>query len=264
MNMSFYRIKAILLQEYYITRNSLEIIIDLFFFSVMSVVVFGFVSRFLSESVNSAAAYYLFMGILLWEIIRISQYSMSVGALWNIWSRNLSNMFITPLSLKEFLLSQMISATLKTLLMFILVSFISAIIFNFNMLSIGFVNLLLSFVNLLIFSWTIGIVILGLIFRYGTRIQALAWGAIFLFQPLTAAFFPVKILPGFLQTIAYTLPPTYVFEAARNALTNSSVDWNLALTAFLLNIFYFSVSIWFFNFMFKKSKDTGQFARMEG
>lgn len=262
--MSFYRIKAILLQEYYITKNSLEIIIDLFFFSVMSIIVFGYVSEFLSGSVNFVTAYYLFLGIMLWEIIRISQYSMSVGALWNIWSRNLSNMFITPLSLSEFIVSQMISATARTLLMFILVSFMATAIFNFNILSIGIVNLLLGFLNLLIFAWTIGIVILGLIFRYGTRIQALAWGLIFLFQPLTAAFFPVKILPEFLQSVAYTIPATYVFEAARIGLTDPTINWNFAGIAFLQNIIYFSLSLWFFNIMFRKSKDTGQFARMEG
>lgn len=262
--MSITRIKAVLLQEFYITRNSLEIIIDLFFFSIMTTTVFGFVSLFLSGSVNSTSAHYLLLGILLWEIIRISQYSISVGALWNIWSRNLSNMFITPLSLKEFMVAYMLSATVKASITFIFISLITTALFDFNIFSIGIINLLLIFINLTIFSWTTGIIILGLIFRFGTRIQALAWGLIFLFQPLTAAFFPVKILPDFLQVVAYTLPPTYVFEAARNALENPLVNWNFAGIAFLQNIIYFFMSIWFFNIMFNKSKDSGQFSRMEG
>ncbi len=245
--MSTTRIKAVLLQEFYITRNSLEIIIDLFFFSIMTMTVFGFVSLFLSGSVNSTSAHYLLLGILLWEIIRISQYSISVGALWNIWSRNLSNMFITPLSIKEFMIAYMISATIKASLTFIFISLIASVIFDFNIFSIGIANLLLSFINLTIFSWTTGIIILGLIFRFGVRIQALAWGLIFLFQPLTAAFFPVKILPDLLKIIAYTLPPTYVFEAARNALADPSVNWNFAGIALLQNIIYFIISLWFFN-----------------
>lgn len=261
--MSVTRIKAVLLQEFFITRKSLEIIVDLFFFSIMAVVVFGFVSLFLSGSVNSTSAHYLLLGILLWEIIRITQYSMSVGSLWNVWSRNLSNMFIAPLSLKEYVFAHMLSGVAKALPTFILISIIAVVIFDFNIFSIGIVNLILGFINLTIFSWTIGLIILGLIFRFGTRIQALAWGLIFLFQPLTAAFFPVKILPDFLRLIAYSLPPTYVFEAARNALTNPSVNWNYAGIAFLQNIIYFLLSIWFFTTMVKKSKDTGQFASME-
>ena len=47
--MSLKRVKAILLEEFYITRASMEVIVDLFFLSLMSVVVFGFFSLFLSS-----------------------------------------------------------------------------------------------------------------------------------------------------------------------------------------------------------------------
>jgi ABC-2 type transport system permease protein len=99
---------------------------------------------------------------------------------------------------------------------------------------------------------------------FGTRIQALAWGLIFLFQPVSAAFFPVEILPPFLKVVAYALPITYVFEAARKALEDSSVDWQLFLISFVLNVIYFLGSLWIFKKMFERSKETGQFARNEG
>ncbi len=262
--MRLHRIKAILLQEYFITRRSLEVIMDLFFFSIISVIVFGFISAFLAGSASAATAQSLLLGMILWEIIRITQYSMSVGALWNIWSRNLSNMFIAPLSLAEYMLAHMLSGTAKALLAFAGMWLIASYIFGFNILSLGPVNLTLFFANLTLFSWSTGIIILGVIFRYGTRIQALAWGLIFLFQPLTAAFFPVSVLPPALQTIAYLFPPTYVFEAARAALINPSVDWGMAGLALAENIVYFALSLQLFSFMFRKSKQTGQFARNEG
>src|SRR4030042_6180510 len=100
--MSISRIKAILLQELYITKRSLEVILDLFFFSVMTIVVFGFVSIFLTHQLTGAPAHYLILGLILWEIIRVNQYSISVGAMWNVWSRNLTNMFISPLSVGDY------------------------------------------------------------------------------------------------------------------------------------------------------------------
>lgn len=262
--MSTDRIKAILLSEFFITKRSLEVIMDLFFFSLMATIVFGFVSVFLASSIDSTAAHYLFLGIILMEVIRVTQYSISVSALWEVWSRNLSNVFITPLSLKEYLFALFLSGAAKSLLTFTAISLISTLIFKFNIFSAGFHNLALYFVNLTIFSWSIGLFILGFIFRFGTRIQALAWGLIFLVQPLTAAFFPVNILPSPLQVIAYSLPPTYIFEAARGNLENPSVNWNLIGMAAALNIFYFALALWFFNIMFKKSKQTGQFAKLEG
>src|SRR5690242_21798029 len=110
------RIKAVLLQELYITRGSLEILVDLFYTSLITVVVFGLVSGFLTgvtEGPNTGS--YLILGMLLWDVIRVNQYSVTVGSLWNIWSHNLSNMFVAPLSLAEYIAAHMLSGLLKTL-----------------------------------------------------------------------------------------------------------------------------------------------------
>lgn len=260
--MSVSRIKAILLQEYYVTKRSLEVIMDLFFFSFVFVAAFGFVSVFLAEKVSSSAAQFLILGIILWEIIRVTQYSTSVGTLWNVWSHNLSNMFVAPLSLKDYMFAHILSGITKSLIVFVGVSLLANGMFGFNILDIGIENIILYFINLTIFAWSVGIILLGTIFRFGTRLQALAWGFVFIFQPLTAAYFPVEVLPPFLQTIAYTLPPTYVFAAARQSLTDPTINWQFFSTAFALNIVYLLFAIWFFNMMFKKSKDSGQFARL--
>lgn len=262
--MNLRRIYAILLQELYITKRSLEVIIDLFFFSTITIVGFGLTSVFLTGEINGAPAFYLILGLLLWEIIRIDQYSISVGALWNIWSRNLSNMFVSPLTMTEYIGALMFSAVIKSSAIFLLLSALTAALFGFNIFSLGLLNLFLFFINLTLFSWTIGLLLLGVIFLYGTRIQALAWGLIFLFQPLVATFFPVRILPPFIQPVAYLLPPTYVFEAARGALVSSKIDWNYFLISLILNIVYFVLGLYFFKFMYKRSKQTGQFARNEG
>lgn len=262
--MNLRRIYAVLLQELYITKHSLEVMIDLFFFSTITIIGFGLTSVFLTGKIDGASAYYLILGLLLWEIVRVDQYSISVGALWNIWSRNLSNMFVSPLSMTEYIGSLMFSAVIKSSLVFILLSILTAILFKFNIFDLGVVNLLLFFINLTLFSWTIGLLLLGLIFLYGTRIQALAWGLIFLFQPLSATFFPVTVLPKFIQPLAYALPPTYVFEAARAAIENRAVNWTYFGISLTENIIYLLLAVFFFKLMYQKSKATGQFARNEG
>jgi len=261
--MSFRRIWGTIIQEYYITKHSLEIIIDLFFFSAMSIIVFGIFATFIGKQ-NLLAGHYLLLGLILWEIIRISQYSMSVGALWNVWSRNLTNMFVSPLSTAEYLAAGMISGALKSLIDFFLISTICIFLFNFNIYSIGILNLLIYYVNLIIFSWSFSLIVLGLIFRFGTRVQALSWGLIFLLQPLTATLFPVKILPLQLQYLALIFPPTYIFEAARANLANSSIQWGYVLIASGMNITYFVISAFVFKELYKRSRKSGQFVKNEG
>lgn len=128
----------------------------------------------------------------------------------------------------------------------------------------GVINLALFFANLTVFAWAVGLVLLGLVFLIGTRIQALAWGAVFLFQPLTAAFFPLGMLPPAARAVAYGIPPTWVFEAARRALADSSVDWTAAAIAFGENILYLGAGVWAFYAMWARSRETGQFARNDG
>jgi ABC-2 type transport system permease protein len=261
--MSFERIRAVLLQELYITIRSVEVMVDLPLWSLITVVVFGFVTRFLSAVMNPLVAQYLYLGTLMWEIIRVAQYSMSLGALWNVWSHNFGNMFITPLSMPEYVVAQMISGAAKALVLFSLVAVIAAWVFGLNLFDMGLGNLALMVLNLLCFAYSLGLIILGIILRLGTRIQALAWGLVLIFQPLTAAYYPLGVMPPALQAVARLFPPTYVFEAARASLAAPAVRWEDAGIAAAQNVVYFALAVWFFNYMFRRSRETGQFARNE-
>jgi ABC-2 type transport system permease protein len=252
-----------LLQEVFITTRSVEVIVDLPLWSLITVVVFGFVTRFLATVMNPTIAQYLYLGTLMWEIMRVTQYSMSLSVLWNVWSHNLSNMFIAPLTMLEYVVAQMVSGAVKALVLFALVSLIAAFVFDFNLLSMGFGTLALAFLNLLWFAYSIGLFILGIILRLGTRIQALAWGLVLIFQPLTAAYYPLSVMPPTLQTVARAFPPTYVFEAARASLSAPEVRWDWTLTAAFENLLYFILAVWFFQYMYRRSRETGQFARNE-
>src|SRR5437763_3344780 len=117
----------------------------------------------------------------------------------------------------------MVSAAVKAVLMFGVITLIAAVVFAFNLFDMGFGNIALAFLTLLWFAYSIGLFILGIIFRLGTRIQALAWGLVLIFQPLTAAFYPLSVMPPVMQAIALLFPPTYAFEAARTALSTPEV-----------------------------------------
>ncbi len=261
--MKLHRIEAIFIQEYFVMRHALEVIMDIAIYPLMSVVVFGFLSLYLIGKGNSEIGQSVIMGMLLWQIIFIAQYSIPVAALWNIWSRNLSNLFITPLNVTEYVIAQTISSTVKSFIIVGLSSLICYWIFHFNILSLGLTSLIIIFINFTMFAFALGLMILGLICRYSTRIQSLAWGLLPILQPLMAAIYPVKVLPYPLQILSYFFPPTFTFEAARSGLASHTIDWQLYGISFAMNIIYTLIAIFIFRYMFDKSRDTGQFARNE-
>ena len=262
--MKFDHIKGLLIQEFFITIRSYEVLLDIFVMPSMMIIVFGFLAMYVSGSTGLTVGHGLLTGMFFWQIIFVVQYSVSVSTLWNVWSRNLSNMFVAPISLVEYIVAQIISAVFKALCILIPTSLASILIFNFNIYSLGILNLALSFLSLTIFALSLGLIILGLIFRFGTRIQAFAWGLLPIFQPFTAAFYPVSILPSPMQWISYLLPPTYIFEAMRANVGASALQWQLISISFVGDMLYFCFALWFFNKMFNKSKEVGQLARLEG
>ena len=119
------------------------------------------------------------------------------------------------------------------------VSILAILFFDFNLWSLGFA-LAAFFVNLILTSWSIGIFVSGLLLRNGMGAESLAWTIMFLFLPLTCVYYPVAVLPYWLQYIAWALPPTYVFEGMRALLINHMFRADLMLEAFAFNVLLFA------------------------
>ena len=260
--MNLHRIKTIVLHSWHHLNHSKETWVDLYWYSVINIMVFGFISVYFSRQTQGVNFTPLLAGMILWEVIVIGQYSLGVGALWEIWSKSLSSMFITPLTLEEFVTGQMIGGLIKSLMVFVLVSALSWWFYQFSILILGWM-LVIYYLQLLVFSFSTGMFIIGLIFRIGTDIQSLSWGLVYILQPVAGIFYPVSVLPGPVQTFAYMFPVTYVFESVHAQLVGQNVQPGAMMTATILNILYFIGSYIFMRISFAVSKKSGTFARME-
>ncbi len=117
--------------------------------------------------------------------------------------------------------------------------------------------------NLALFALTMGIVITGLIFRYTTKFQAMAWSFAGILMPLSCVFYPLSSLPSFLRPMASVLPTTHSFEGMREAIARGDFStlhfkWGLEL-----NMIYFIFAIVFFRLMFESARSRGLLVKME-
>src|SRR5262249_26937160 len=140
-------------------------------------------------------------------------------------------------------------------------SVLAAACYSFNILSMG-VILLPLLANLLVMGWSIGLMTTALILRFGHQAEALAWAIPFLIQPLCAVFYPVSVLPAWLQPLAWTMPATHIFEAMRQVLAGQALDANYLIYATALNVLYMIIAGWFFNFMFDQARKHGLLAKL--
>jgi ABC-2 type transport system permease protein len=76
-------------------------------------------------------------------------------------------------------------------------------------------------------------------------------------MPLTCVYYPVSVLPPWLQVIAWALPPTYVFEGMRALLMEHMIRVDLMLEAFVLNVLYFAAGVFAFLQLLKSARRVG-------
>jgi ABC-2 type transport system permease protein len=79
----------------------------------------------------------------------------------------------------------------------------------------------------------------------------------FVLMPLTCVYYPVSVLPDWLQVVAWMLPPTYVFEGMRALLMEQQLRADLMVQAFALNAFYFAAAVVAFLQLLKSARRAG-------
>lgn len=261
--MSIQRIKISILHSWYHFRHSMETWVDVFWNSALQMFVFSFIAVAFSGTSNELYGAYIVVGMILWNIVWSAEYAVTIGVLWEIWSHSLSTLFISPLTLEEFLVGQAVSSFFKAVTSVLVTATIGAAVFHFSLLTLSW-PLVIYFIELFVFGIAAGMIVLSLILRWGTDVQSLAWSLVFLVQPFGAVFYPVEVLPLQIRWIAFGVPTTYIFETIRRQLVDGSINTHYLLIGTVLNIIYLILSYLLLRSTFAASKKSGALARMEG
>ncbi len=241
---SFRRIGAMILRYWYLLRSSWPRLLELIYWPMVQMLTWGFLQLYVSQNAGFfARAGGTFIGaVLLWDILFRGQLGFSVSFLEEMWARNMGNLMMSPLRPGEFVAALMIMSIVRLLIGMVPVTLLAMGFFGFNLYALGFA-LGAFFANLILTSWAVGILVSGLILRNGMGAEGMAWTIMFLLLPLACVYYPVATLPGFLQVVAWLLPPTYVFEGMRALLIDHVFRGDLMLQALGLNVVYFALAV---------------------
>ncbi len=241
------RVGAMMLRHFYLMRSSWPRLLELIYWPLVQMLMWGFLQTYLNQHSGfiAAAGGTLIGAILLWDVLIRGQLGLSVSFLEEMWSRNMANLLISPLGPGEFVAALMAMSLIRLVVSIVPVTLLAIWFFGFNLWGLGF-GLAAFFANLLLSGWAVGIVVSGLILRNGLGAEGLAWTLMFLILPLCAVFYPVTVLPAFLQPVAWALPPTYVFEGMRAILIDHTFRVDLMVEALVINAGFITVAIFVF------------------
>jgi len=231
------RVAAMVLRYWYLLRSSWARLVELMYWPAVQMLMWGFLQLYIGQNASFfARASGIFIGaVMLWDILFRGQLGFSISFLEEMYARNLGNLMMSPLRATEFISALMIMSIVRLAIGLIPVSLLAIAFFGFNLYGLGFA-LAAFFANLILTSWSVGIFVSGLVLRNGLGAETFAWSIMFLLLPLACVYYPVAILPSFLQYLAWTLPPTYVFEGMRALLIDHVFRADLMLQALALNV----------------------------
>lgn len=245
------RIAAVVRRQLYVTIHSPTRLIELSFWPVIDLILWGMITVFLLRSgvdLPTPVAFFL-GGLLLWDLVFRAKNGVALCFLEEIHSQNLISVLASPITSGEYLTGAVLFGLGKVAVTWTVMAGLAWALFSFGVLDLG-MGVVLYIGVMLLFGVALALVVIGCIMRLGYAADELAWALAAIVVPFSAVFYPVSALPGWAQAIATFVPPAHAFEAMRASLADSKAVWGSLPWAFALDLGYGALAFWFARKMF--------------
>ena len=261
--MRWNKIYGLSLRHVYLIKGSFPRILDLIYWPTIQIFLWGFISKFftLSSSYYNNTVGIILSAAILYDFLFRSSISYNMMFLEEIWSRNFTNLFIAPIKLSEIIAALTFTAIFRTLIGLVPASIIAIPLFGVSIFKIGF-PLIFLLLTLYIFGVALGLFVTAGLIRFGPSFENIAWASLFFLAPLGCIYYPIEILPEWLQIIAKLLPLVHIFEEMRNILIYDIINYYQILKATLISFIYFILGVIIFYWSYDGAKDRGTLINM--
>lgn len=263
--MNFLHVLGIFYRNVILIWRSVPKLFALFGFITVELFLWGFITlwvqTFGSSDAKSDFILLILSAFIFWSIFMLSQRAFSISFLEEVWSRNVINLFASPLKLKELVLGFILVGVTEALLAFFYIVPIAFLVYSLNIWDMG-LYIIPFFMNILIFGWGLGVLTIGLVVRFGPSADILAFFIPFLLLPFSAVYYPISIFPSVLQKITFILPTRHMFEGMRTAITQGVISHDSLLWASVLNLVYVVLGFLFLQWMLRLARTKGYLSRL--
>jgi ABC-2 type transport system permease protein len=250
------RLRAIARRHAYVVLRSPHRLFDLTVWPLVDAVLFGSLAVFFQQagggSVARSGAGYLIAGIVLWHVVYQAQIAVATGMLEETWSRNLLSLLVTPIREIEFVAGVALFGLVKLVIGVGVVAAVAAGLYAFDITDLG-LGLIPVVAVLLVAGWAIALLVVGLVLRFGTGAEVLAWGILFVILP--------EALPAVVRPLSGLLPTTYAFGVGRELVQGNPMPWGQLGIAALTTLVTLAAALAFSGWMLRIFRKRGYITR---
>jgi len=178
--MNWSKVYGLSLRHFYLIKSSFPRILDLIYWPSIQILLWGFISKFFTLSssyYNNTVGIILSAAILYDFLFRVS-ISYNMMFLEEIWSRNFTNLFISPIKIKEIIAALTLTAIVRTLIGTVPAVLLAIPLFGVSIFKIGF-PLIVLLLSLYLFGITLGLIVTSGLIRFGPSFENIAWASLF-------------------------------------------------------------------------------------
>jgi ABC-2 type transport system permease protein len=260
--MNFSRVGAIVMRQLYLYRGSPQRILPMFAWVAIDILLWGFITRYLNQVSHAGFNFVpaLLGAVLLWDFLTRIMQGVTMAFFEDVWSRNFLNFFATPLRTSEYLSGLVLIGVTSSLLGLAAMLALAWAAFGLSFLTFGIA--LAPFLMVLFLSGiALGIFGAGIVLRLGPASEWLIWPIPTVVSPFAGVFYPITVLPAWMQVISKALPPSYVFAGMRQVVAGKPVPWEQLAIGGALSVGYVILACAFFASVYRYAIRTGLIAR---
>jgi ABC-2 type transport system permease protein len=255
-------IAGIVLRQIYLLRGSPVRVVPMVTWVAIDVVLWGFITRYLNTVSGSGMDFVptLLGGVLLWDFCTRIMQGVTTAFLEDVWSRNFLNLFASPLSISEYIAGLVITSVLTSIIGVIVMVLLATTVFHLQFFTMG-APLVAFLMVLFVFGISLGIFASAIVLRLGPASEWLLWPLPALVSPFAAVFYPLGVLPHWMQAVAHLLPPSYVFEGMRALLAGQAFPGTMLLQGSSVAVLELLLAAYFYGRVYRHAVRTGLLAR---
>jgi ABC-2 type transport system permease protein len=199
-------------------------------------------------------------GVLLWDFCTRIMQGVTTAFLEDVWARNFLNLFASPLSISEYIAGLVITSIVTSSIGLVVMLLLATSVFHLQFFSMG-LPLIAFLMVLFVFGISLGIFASAIVLRLGPASEWLLWPLPALLSPFAAVFYPLGVLPQWMQWVSRVLPPSYVFEGMRTLLAGQPFPAAQLLQGSLVAAIELLLAAYFYARVYRHAVRTGLLAR---
>ncbi len=259
---SLNRVGAVMLRQFYLMRGSISRVVPLFSWVAVDIILWGFMTTYMNTLTLGEHNFVpsLLGAVLLWDFfIRVMQ-GVTTTFFEDVWSRNFLNYFATPLTISEYILGLIGSSVVSSAVGLVAMVALASAAFGLSFLPYGL--LMIPFLlNLFVFGIALGIFATAIVLRLGPASEWFIWPIPAPLSPFVGVFYPLSVLPEWMQIIGRLLPPSYIFQGMRSIIAGYHAHASQLWMAVGLDLIYLLLAYATFVRTYKYAVRTGLIAR---